>query len=341
MDLISVVVPVFNKDECLKRCLDSVLSQSYEHFELLIVDDGSSDCSPQICDQYAKVDSRVKVFHKKNGGVSSARNLGIRNANGVWICFVDADDFVDKDYLQNFIEKKKKDTDLILQGFWYHDLWHNKITEVKFSPSKIYGNYNLVQLLENKKIVHNGFIWHRLFRRDIILQENAYFPEGISIAEDGWFFFKYLKNAHHFEFSDKPGYHYHAGSTNSLTFIAKKRDLSIEEWLVRNFTVLLRDFSVDENHKKKHYNFIKKYMWRFLCDGLIARTYLDKEDKDKTSSIIKDIVRQYEMDSVEHALPSVILIKTIILLPESNIKDFFAKLFLKYRTLETKILRHL
>jgi len=341
MDLISIIVPVFNKEECLERCIDSLLSQSYENFELIVIDDGSSDCSPQICDRFAQLDSRVRVFHKKNGGVSSARNLGIRNSNGSWICFVDADDFVDKSYLNNFMEKKKNDTDLILQGFWYHDLWHNRITEVKFQDMMMLGNYNLVQWLESAKIVHNGFIWHRIFRRDIIIREEAFFPEGISIAEDGWFFFKYLKNAHHFEVSSKLGYHYHAGSAGGLTSVAKKRPLYVEEWLVKNFTELLCDFTIEESQKEKHFNFVKTYMWRFLCDGLIARTYIGKEEKERNSALIKEFVRQYEMVSAKHVVPSVYFIKQIILRPESVMKNYLIRLFLKYRVLETKILRHL
>ena len=91
---ISVIIPVYNAEVYLHRCVDSLLSQSFKDFELLLVDDGSVDSSADICDEYANGDERVRVFHKKNGGVSSARNLGLDNARGEWVVFVDADDWI-------------------------------------------------------------------------------------------------------------------------------------------------------------------------------------------------------------------------------------------------------
>ena len=90
---ISVIVPVYNAEKYLSRCMDSILVQTFTCFELLLVDDGSTDCSGRICDEYAKRDTRIRVIHKENGGVSSARNLGLDNAKGEWICFCDSDDF--------------------------------------------------------------------------------------------------------------------------------------------------------------------------------------------------------------------------------------------------------
>ena len=89
---ISVIIPVYNAEKCLHRCIDSILLQTYIDFELLLIDDGSTDSSGIICDGYATQDSRIRVFHKSNGGVSSARNLGLDNALGEWVCFIDSDD---------------------------------------------------------------------------------------------------------------------------------------------------------------------------------------------------------------------------------------------------------
>lgn len=100
MDLISIIAPVYNAEEYLGECVDSILSQTYENFELILVDDGSPDNSGKICDEYAKKDNRIRVIHKENGGVSSARNVGLDNAKGEYIAFVDSDDIVDKKYLE-------------------------------------------------------------------------------------------------------------------------------------------------------------------------------------------------------------------------------------------------
>lgn len=98
---ISVIVPVYNVEKYLRKCVDSILSQTFTDFELLLIDDGSKDHSGEICDEYALQDDRVKVFHKENGGVSSARNLGIDVAKGEWITFVDADDYIAENLLQS------------------------------------------------------------------------------------------------------------------------------------------------------------------------------------------------------------------------------------------------
>ena len=115
--LISIIVPVYNVDAYLKQCVDSILNQKYENFELLLIDDGSTDKSGEICDVYEQRDKRVRVFHKKNGGVSSARNVGLDNAQGDWIAFVDSDDIVTPDYLFDLYDSlKENDIDLVIQN---------------------------------------------------------------------------------------------------------------------------------------------------------------------------------------------------------------------------------
>ena len=96
---ISVIIPVYNAEKTLHRCGDRILFQTFSDFEVLLIDDGCKDNSGKICDEYAKKDSRVKVIHKVNGGVSSARNMGLDNAKGEWITFIDADDYIASDFL--------------------------------------------------------------------------------------------------------------------------------------------------------------------------------------------------------------------------------------------------
>ena len=110
--LISIIVPVYNTEKFLHRCIDSILAQSYTDFELLLIDDGSKDSSGTICDEYAEKDSRVRVFHKENGGVSSARNVGLDNAWGEWITFVDSDDYIEENFLKSF--EGNLDADLVV-----------------------------------------------------------------------------------------------------------------------------------------------------------------------------------------------------------------------------------
>lgn len=101
--LISIIVPVYNSEKTLCRCVDSILAQTYQNFELILIDDGSIDQSGKICDDYVRLDSRVRVFHKKNGGVSAARNVGLDNAKGTWLTFIDSDDYIQENYLSYII----------------------------------------------------------------------------------------------------------------------------------------------------------------------------------------------------------------------------------------------
>lgn len=124
---ISVIVPVYNVEKYLHRCIDSILAQTFTDFELLLIDDGSTDGSGAICDEYATKDNRVRVFHKENGGVSSARNLGLDNMRGGYLTFVDSDDWVDSTYLGELIEYSDADlvvSDFIVEG---ESQWNEKL----------------------------------------------------------------------------------------------------------------------------------------------------------------------------------------------------------------------
>ena len=113
---ISIIVPIYKTEQYLQRCIDSILAQTFTNFELLLIEDGSPDNSGKICDKYALKDSRIKVYHKENGGVSSARNLGLDHATGEWITFCDSDDWVNKDWLELFI--LNSNTDMVIQSYY-------------------------------------------------------------------------------------------------------------------------------------------------------------------------------------------------------------------------------
>ena len=120
----SVIVPVYNVEKYLNECVDSILTQTFEDFELVLVDDGSTDTSGDICNQYAQNDCRVKVIHKQNGGQSTARNLGVKNATGKYAVFLDSDDFIsDKNFFGDLAKKIKEDTDVVVFKYckYYND----------------------------------------------------------------------------------------------------------------------------------------------------------------------------------------------------------------------------
>lgn len=161
--IISVIVPAYNAEKYLRRCIDSILAQTFTDFELLLIDDGSTDKSGEICDEYADKDARIRVFHKPNGGVSSARNVGLDNALGEYICFCDADDWVDTHWLQGFIEAYPND--LIVQGFCYKNP-----NQKNWEKCKI--NNECKKVLDALDYLHRvknmGYLWCRCFKSSII-----------------------------------------------------------------------------------------------------------------------------------------------------------------------------
>lgn len=117
---VSIIVPVYKAEPYIRKCIDSILSQTFTNFELLLIDDGSPDNCGKICDEYAELDARVHVFHKENCGVSAARNLGLDHAKGDYVCFIDSDDWIDPDMLETLIGwEQKKQTDLLFFGLKY------------------------------------------------------------------------------------------------------------------------------------------------------------------------------------------------------------------------------
>ena len=206
--MISVIVPVYKAEPYLHRCIDSILAQSYTDFELLLVDDGSPDNSGAICDEYAGLDGRVRVFHKENGGVSSARNLGLDNAKGEYITFCDADDYVGEDWLIVYNEAIKQNLDFAIQGIYYitnkGDI--EKMSLIPYVGCNLNDKRNLIVCLMKQYVF--GYPVTKLFRRQIIEDNHIRFDEQSAFREDEQFFSKYLEFVITFRCIDKENYYY-------------------------------------------------------------------------------------------------------------------------------------
>lgn len=183
---ISVIVPVYNAERTLRECINSILSQKYKDFELLIIDDGSKDRSAAICDEYSQKDHRVKVFHKPNGGVSSARNLGLDNAKGKWITFIDADDYISDDFFNGV---RNRSEDLLIKS--YNDFKEGESYE-RFKISKV-----IVCDIPSFCTSNNGGTllrvpWAKFYKTSKI--KGFRFDDSLKIGEDTDFLFNYLAN---------------------------------------------------------------------------------------------------------------------------------------------------
>lgn len=200
---ISVIVPVYNSEPYLEECIDSILIQSFSNFELLLIDDGSTDLSSRLCDDYAKKNERVRVVHKKNGGVSSARNLGIKQSKGRWITFVDSDDIVKVSYLRNLYNglDKCQDEHVLVIGSCEKNGKSKKI----FSNQIIKGKAAAHYILTNDILALSGPV-SKLFSSQVLIDNDIVFPENIHMGEDGIFFQRYLNVVETISFVDSVDY---------------------------------------------------------------------------------------------------------------------------------------
>ena len=193
MEKISIIVPIYKVQDYLDECIESIINQTYSNVEVILVDDGSPDRCPQMCDEWAKRDSRIRVIHKKNGGLSSARNAGLDVANGEYISFVDSDDFICSDALQNLYDRIKDDKSIgITSGLVYR--YQDGFTS-NFKDEWICSREIVIPasdfLLETMSQKTSYTVWNKLYRREVI--GNTRFREGRN-NEDTLFMYDLGKN---------------------------------------------------------------------------------------------------------------------------------------------------
>ncbi len=223
--MVTVVVPVYNMKELLPKCLSALLNQSYDNYEILIIDDGSTDGSSVICDEYAQKEGKVKVIHKENGGLSSARNCGIENATGDFIIFPDPDDWVEKNYLEQLVKLANEyHTDLEICGHYVDDakksIVHNTLGKIKVIDKKD----TLCLLMRPDAFC--GFAWNKLYHLDIIKKNNLRFDTELGMAQDLHFAFRYIRCCESVVYDPTPTYHYFqhiGGVTNAKSPLTTRK----------------------------------------------------------------------------------------------------------------------
>ena len=213
---VSIIVPVYNTETYLSCCIDSILSQSFTDFELLLVDDGSTDGSGKICDAYAEKDSRIRVFHKKNGGVSSARNMGLDNAKGEWVFFVDSDDELMPDGLKTMAGMACDGADMVMAGYETFDEEGNKLYAIETRTTKRLSALEAAkEMFAPMDYRYMGYIWSRLFRHQVIQSNHLRLSEQLFFNEDRLFVTQFICAAERYVvYTTEPFYKYfeHAGS---------------------------------------------------------------------------------------------------------------------------------
>lgn len=285
---ISIIVPVYNAENYLDRCVQSLLNQTHKSVEIILVDDGSTDKSGTICDKFAIVDKRVKVLHKENGGLSSARNFGLIYAEGMYISFVDADDYMELDtYEKLYSIIKNNNPDCIDFGWKYindfgevsynlNGLEKNSLLDIDVIKNKILPP--LLNLKKDEKYFIHDFSTNKIYKKSIINEYSISFDENRRTWEDRVFLVQYLQYCNTYYSLNECFYNY-VSTPNSLS---RQYDLHFFELILQNYRWYVEWFG-------NEYDFNTQYVHNYWChsiENMILRSLKEKENKEQ---IIKNI----------------------------------------------------
>lgn len=259
---ISIIVPVYNAEQYISQCINSILSQSYTNYELLLINDGSKDNSGKLCDEYARKDPRIKVFHKTNGGVSSARNLGLAKARGKYVTFIDSDDYILEEYLASLI--KYDGSHFIVGGMQSFGMTQRV---ERFLSSEERGDENInIAITRELGNFSFGTPWGKLYDNDLLQNRTIRFDEKIIIAEDTLFIMQFLLYCQSISFSDHADYMYRI-SNQCKYLLNEEQFLYTFQHLENAYTKLSVHFDIKEESRK---DLIYKLIYYYF-------SYLDKK----------------------------------------------------------------
>ena len=302
---ISIIIPIYNSEKTISKCIESVISQTYTNIEILLIDDGSTDKSGDICDKFALKDNRVKVIHKSNGGVSSARNAGIDIAQGQWIVFVDSDDWCECNYLSDFLSTKESllANDIVLQGR------KNEANGIVTSHTvlKCATYTNIAEGMLGNQLLTFGAPYCKLYSNKLIKEHNIRFPENYSYGEDTTFFLRNLSYLNRIVTIGQCNYHYVEVESGSLS--KKDHDFKpLSEFLMDSLNLI----SEIDLKSCAHRALISAYMpnYKNLVLRSIANMYRLRYSREQMNSCFKAVKN--------------------ILIPNCPILKGFALSFIKY-----------
>lgn len=278
-ELVSVIVPVYGVAQYLKRCVRSLLGQTYSNLEILLVDDGSKDECPGMCDEFAREDSRIKVIHQQNAGLSAARNTGLRLASGQYLAFVDSDDWVEPDYIERLaLEINKEQADLSVCGHFVNWEKSGKTKTVSF-PKQSFDTKGFLRFLSDG--TGNEFVWNKLYRS--ALWKDITFPVG-RYYEDIYVLYRIAARCPKAVTVPKPLYHYvqRSGSVSkSKADIRLLHGLWGRQEKLAYFQKEYPDLAVFAQRQVLHYALWVEYLIR----GLGADPELAKEEESVLAAI--------------------------------------------------------
>ena len=282
---VSIIVPVYKAEKYLEKCVNSILKQTLDSIEIILLDDGSPDRCGEICDKFAEKYNNVVVFHLENGGPSKARNIGIKNAKGKYIGFVDSDDYIAPEMykvLYDLAESNKPD--IVMCSYFLDE--ESKISQIDMEYKS---EYNGISEIKNgllslySKRYHKGLysVWNKLYNKSLLQTKNIYFNEELIRAEDAWFVFEALKVAKSVHFLNQAYYFYRQVPNSTMHTIQEDRYSRSKNFRLKVINEC-KDLNIIVDKNELYYEFI--YETFTNCRSLIKQS-----ESDKVKSILEDV----------------------------------------------------
>lgn len=318
MPKISIIIPVYNAEKYLKICVDSILNQTFKDFELILINDGSSDTSKEICEQYIKLDKRIYMIDQANQGVSVARNSGIDFASGEYIMFCDSDDWMEKNCLQSLYDKiiSNRNIDIVFSGA-YKDFYYNDkkiMSKIEGISEELFMNVmgleRYIEYIYNSCLVLVQSPWAKLYSSKIIKSNNLYFNKNMICYEDFDFNLRFIYYSSNILFLKDIYYHYRIIKNNAGLSKRKKNDLVYEISMIHK---RINQLLIKIKAKQKSIDYIESIF--IDAYGLVLKKIIIEEKNIETkerNTILKHLFKDDEFLKFFNAKKSVLRFYKII-----------------------------
>ena len=267
----SIIIPCYKVEKYLSACVDSVLNQTFTDYEIILVDDGSPDRVPKICDEYSTKYTFVKTVHKPNGGLSDARNVGLKQAKGEYIFFIDSDDYlIDKNVLQRISQKLKSNPDVVafksIKWFETNGELSHSTTDLAVSDDRLSACEKYIELID--KDTYSNSAWSKVIKRTLLVDNHIEFEKGL-LGEDNDWYYKVVGVLSSLELIDEPLYVYRQRA-GSITKTYKNKNLEHLLWIIEKWTNYINDGEMTDNKKVIRNSLAKQY-----CHAIIGYSSLE------------------------------------------------------------------
>lgn len=308
MKLVSIIIPVYNSEKYIARCIESIINQSYKNIEIICIDDGSSDNSIYILNKYKNKDRRITIYSQENKGPSVARNIGLDKATGEYILFIDADDYVNKDMIRIMVQSinTKLDTIVFCDN---SELWNDKIDERKLFKDKNNG-ISKMDVIKEISSGNAGLVCAKLFTRKIVENNNIRFDSNISMCEDQLFFLNVAKKCNTFIHIPKSLYFYDRRNENSITIKYHQNALENQLYVLKEIEKILYKCNLNNKDIKLILNnrYINAIHYSIINEVLDTKL---SNVKEKIQNVKKIVLNEKLKQVISDIIPNTIIEKII------------------------------